>query len=76
MRMKSFLLSDTNIPIKVKGVTEEIHFLGHVGIPQGDSLSPVLFIMYLEAALREIENLEMQRKTYNRKRHMPMMSTL
>ena len=31
--------------------------LSNVGTPQGDSLSPVLFIIYLEAALREIRDL-------------------
>ena len=43
---------------KINGATEEIPFLGNVGTPQGDTLSPVLFIVYLEAALREIRNIE------------------
>ena len=57
LRLVRFLLSDTNISIKVKGATEEMPFLGNVGTPQGDSLSPVLFIVYLEAALREIREI-------------------
>ena len=31
--------------------------LANVGTPQGDSLSPVLFIVYLETALREIREI-------------------
>ena len=42
----------------MKGATEELPFLANVGTPQGDSLSPVLFIVYLEAALREIRDLQ------------------
>ena len=34
---------------------EERPYLGNVGTPQRDSLSPVLFIVYLETALRERE---------------------
>ena len=32
-------------------------FLANVGTPRGDSLSPVLFIVYLETALREIREI-------------------
>ena len=32
-------------------------FLSNIGTPQGDSLIPVLFILYLEAALKEIRDL-------------------
>ena len=32
-------------------------FLANVGTPQGDSLSPVLFIVYLETALRKIREI-------------------
>ena len=58
MRLVQFLLSETVISIKVNGTTEERPFLANIGTPQGDSLSPVLFILYLEAALREIRNLD------------------
>eukprot|EP00794_Sanderia_malayensis_P009396 gene9397-10384_t len=57
LRLVRFLLSDTNISIKVSGATEEISFLGNTGTPQGDSLSPVLFILYLETALREVREI-------------------
>ena len=56
-RLVQFILSDTHISIKVNGATEERPFLSNIGTPQGDSLSPVLFILYLEAALREIRDL-------------------
>ena len=32
-------------------------FLSNIGTPQGVSLSPVLFILYLEAALKEVRDL-------------------
>ena len=57
LRLIRFLLSDTHISLKVKGATIKQPFLSNVGTPQGDSLSPVLFILYLEAALREIRDL-------------------
>ena len=57
MRLMRFLLSDTNISIKIKGATDERPFLANVGTPQGDSLSPILFIVYLETALREIREI-------------------
>ena len=53
LRMIRFLISNTNINIKVNGATEKHPFRSNIGIPQGDGLSPVLFIIYLEAALRE-----------------------
>lgn len=40
LRPVKFLLCDTDILTKVKGATED----GNVGTPQGDNLSPVLFI--------------------------------
>ena len=57
IRLVQFLLSNTNISIKVNGATQELPFLSNIGTPQGDSLSPVLFILYLEAALKEIREL-------------------
>ena len=57
IRLVQFLLSNTNISIKVNGATQELPFLSNIGTPQGDSLSPVLFILYLEAALKEIRDL-------------------
>ena len=57
IRIIQFLLSNTHISIKVSGATTEHPFLGNVGTPQGDSLSPVLFIIYLEEALKEVREL-------------------
>lgn len=56
LRPVKFLLCDTDISTKVKGAKED----GNVGTPQGDNLSPVLFIVHLEAALREIRELRNQ----------------
>jgi len=52
--MIQFLLSNTNISIKVKNSVSDQTFTSNIGTPQGDSLSPVLFTIYLEHALREI----------------------
>ena len=57
MGLVKFLLSDTNISIEIKGATDEMPFLAKVRTPQGDSLSPILFIVYLETALREIREI-------------------
>jgi hypothetical protein len=41
--------------LNVKGVDLE-NFKTNKGVPQGDSLSPVLFIIYLEAAMRDLKD--------------------
>ena len=64
IRLVQFLLSNTNISIKVNGTTQELPFLSNIGTPQGDSLSPVLFILYLEAALKEIRDLPDQKEEH------------
>ncbi|GFS09381.1 LOW QUALITY PROTEIN: very-long-chain enoyl-CoA reductase [Elysia marginata] len=53
VRIIRFLLSNTVVNTKVNKATEEKPFISNVGTPQGDSLSPVLFIIYLEHALRD-----------------------
>ena len=50
------LLSNTVIITKVNGATEQKPFTSNIGTPQGDSLSPVLFIIYLEHTLRESQD--------------------
>ena len=64
IRLVQFLLSNTNISIKVNGATQELPFLSNIGTPQGDSLSPVLFILYLEKALKEIRDLPDKKEDY------------
>ena len=54
MRIIRFLLSNTTINMKVNAATETHSFTANTGTPQGDGLSPVLFIIYLEHALKNI----------------------
>ena len=54
LRIIRFLLSNTEINTKINGSSKAMPFMSNVGTPQGDSLSPVLFTIYLENALREI----------------------
>ncbi|GFS04723.1 hypothetical protein ElyMa_004664100 [Elysia marginata] len=51
-RIIRFLLSNTIIDTKIIVATEKKPFFSNVGTPQGDSLSPVLFTIYLEHALK------------------------
>ena len=67
LRMIRFLLSNTTINIKINGSTEKHPFKSNIGIPQGDGLSPVLFTIYLEAALREVRK---HRESTSRGKHM------
>ncbi|KAK3758783.1 hypothetical protein RRG08_054759 [Elysia crispata] len=54
LRIIRFLLSNTKIKTRINGPTKTNTFISNVGTPQGDSLSPVLFIVYLEHALKEV----------------------
>ena len=55
VRMIRFLLAATSLEPRLS--TEEcIAFATTIGTPQGDSLSPVLFTIYLEAALRDLRS--------------------
>lgn len=54
LRMIRFLLSNTAINMTVNGASEKHCFNANTGTPQGDGLSPVLFIIYLENALRDV----------------------
>ena len=51
--MMRYLLSNTNIKPKINKAEIETKFDANIGAPQGDTISPVLFIIYLEKALRE-----------------------
>ena len=65
LRIIRFLLSNTNINIKINGASKQMPFKSNIGVPQGDGLSPVLFTVYLEAALREV------RKDLNKESNLP-----
>ena len=54
LRIVRFLLSNTKINMKVNEATVHHSFLGNAGTPEGGGLSPVLFIIYLENALRDV----------------------
>ena len=54
LRIIRFLLSNTKINTRIKGATQTNTFISNVGTPQGDRLGPVLFIVYLEHALKEV----------------------
>lgn len=47
------LLVNTSLQVQFNGVMTE-PFVTNIGSPQGDALSPILFAIYLEAALREL----------------------
>ena len=53
LRLVEALLKDTTLRVRLDGKLSE-PFSTSIGTPQGDCLSPVLFIVYLEATLREL----------------------
>jgi hypothetical protein len=53
MRMVHVLLDKANLQAKIERALSE-PFDTNLGAPQGDSLSPVLFIIYLELAMRQL----------------------
>ena len=55
LRMIRLLLADTSLEPRLS--TGDCHaFATSIGAPQGDSLSPVLFTVYLEVALRDLRS--------------------
>ena len=46
LRLVRFLLSNTCLNIRIGGTKEEKKFTSNIGTPQGDSLSPILFVVY------------------------------
>ena len=54
LRIIRFLLSNTKINTRINGATKTNTSISKVTTPQGDSISPVLFIVYLEHALKEV----------------------
>ena len=55
LRMVEALLRDTNLRVQIDGIKSD-WFNTTIGTPQGDCLSPVLFVVYLEAALRSLRS--------------------
>ena len=55
VRLIRYLLADTYLSVRI-GCELSESFQSANGTPQGDSLSPVLFIIYLEAALRSVRD--------------------
>ena len=62
-----FLLSNTCLNIRIGGTKEEKKFTSNIGIPQGDSLSPIPIVVYLENALKEVRPLLPQPVTESEK---------
>jgi hypothetical protein len=52
-RLVRVLLANTSITVHFNGITTT-PFISTIGSPQGDALSPILFAIYLEAAIREL----------------------
>ena len=57
LRIIRFHPSDTIINTKINGATKEKPFESNKGSPQGDSVSLVLFSIYLENALNEVRTI-------------------
>lgn len=53
LRMVHTLVDNTTLQARVGRALSE-PFTTNIGVPQGDSLSPVLFVIYLELAMREL----------------------
>ena len=68
LRMIRVLLADTHLQVRL-GTGQPESFATTIGTPQGDSLSPVLFVVYLEAALREVR--QTIPRTVAEDKHMP-----
>ena len=61
LRLIQSLLADTNLKVKL-GQFLSSAFQTTIGTPQGDGLSPILFAIYLECALREVRELSQEKR--------------
>ena len=59
-RMIRYLLSETKLMVKLEGTVGTL-FSTEAGTPQGDSLSPILFLVYLEHILRSYPRQDLVR---------------
>ena len=57
LRLIQFLLSNTHINTRINNADINAPFTSNVGTLQGDGLSPVLFTIYLEHALKEVRTV-------------------
>ena len=57
LRLIQFLLSNTHTNTRINNADINASFTSNVGPPQGDGLSPVLFTIYLEHALKEVRTV-------------------
>ena len=57
IHMIKLLVEDVRLQVKV-GKTTGTEIRTNIGVPQGDCLSPILFIIYLAEALKLIEHIE------------------
>ena len=72
LRLVRFLLGNTCLNIRIGGTKEEKKFTSNIGTPQGDSRSPILFVVYLENALKEVRPLLPQPVTESEKKLFSM----
>ena len=57
LRLIQFLFGNTHINTRINNADINSPFTSNVGAPQGDGLSPVLFTIYLEHALKEVHTV-------------------
>ena len=57
LRLIQTLLSNTHINTRINNADINAPFTSNVGTPQDDGLSPVLFTIYLERALKEVRTV-------------------
>jgi len=70
VRIIAYLLKKTTLAVTLPSALGE-EFRTTRGTPQGDSLSPVLFVIYLEAALRDVRQLLNPRTPEDILLHLP-----